>query len=83
MATKKALAPLANVPFMSGRLIWSFRHLECQNLSFISDSIDGRRGGKKSGTAEWENTIGSIKVLITLSVLITNAYCTFYFNSNL
>ena len=33
------MAPLANDPIMSGRLIRSFRHLELQYLSIISDSI--------------------------------------------
>ena len=31
--------PLANDPILSGRLIRSFRHLECQNPSIISDFI--------------------------------------------
>ena len=37
---------LANDPIMSERLIWLFRHLECQNLSIISVFIDswGKRG---------------------------------------
>ena len=40
MATKEALAPLANVPIISGRSIQSFRYLEHQNLSIISGDID-------------------------------------------
>ena len=35
LATKEALAPLANNPIMLGRSIWSFGHLECQNPSII------------------------------------------------
>ena len=31
------VAPLENDPILSGRSIWSFRHLELQNLSIISD----------------------------------------------
>ena len=33
------MAPLANDPIMSGRLIRLFRHLQCQNPSIISDFI--------------------------------------------
>ena len=40
LATEEALALLANVPIMLERSIWSFRHLECQNPSIISDSIE-------------------------------------------
>ena len=39
LATKKALALLANEPILSDRLIQSFRHFECHNQSLISDSI--------------------------------------------
>ena len=39
LATKKALALLANDPITLARLIWLFRHFEFQNLSIISDSI--------------------------------------------
>ena len=49
--------PLANVPIMLGRSKQSCSHLECQNQSLISDSIDSARCGKdfarcgkKSGT---------------------------------
>ena len=31
------VAPLKNDPILSGRSIWSFRHLELKNLSIISD----------------------------------------------
>ena len=33
------MAPLANDPIMSGRSIWSFRHLKHQNLSTSDDFI--------------------------------------------
>ena len=39
LATREVVAPLANDPFMSGRLIQSFRHPQCSNPSIISDSI--------------------------------------------
>ena len=39
----EAVAPLANDPIMSGRSIQSFRHLEHQNPSIISDSIGRAR----------------------------------------
>ena len=41
MATKEAVAPLANDPIMMSTLIWSFRHLEHQNLSTCVDFMDG------------------------------------------
>ena len=37
------VVPLSNDPIMSKRLIQSFRHLEHQNLSIISDSIGRAR----------------------------------------
>ena len=43
LAIEEALAPI-----MLGRSIWSFRQLEYQNLSFISDSIDWAGCGKIS-----------------------------------
>ena len=39
LATKKAMVPHANDSIMLGRSIWLLRHLECQNLSIMSDSI--------------------------------------------
>ena len=39
LATREAVAPLANDPIMSGRLILSFKHLEHQNLSTGDDFI--------------------------------------------
>ena len=39
LAIKEALAPLASDLIMSERLIQSFRHLKCQNLSISSDFI--------------------------------------------
>ena len=50
------MAPLGNDPIMSVRLIRSFRHLECQNLSFISDSIDQARWCNNSGGTEQNGT---------------------------
>ena len=50
----------ANDPIMSGTLIWSFRHLEYQNLSIISDSKGRARmvkqfwkGGGAGTEEEW------------------------------
>ena len=43
LATRRALVPLANDPIKSGTLIWSFRHLEHQNLSIISEDIGQAR----------------------------------------
>ena len=40
---------LANDPIMKKRSIQSFRHLECQNLSIISESIGIPNGSKKMG----------------------------------
>ena len=57
----KAMVPLANDPIMSGRLIRSFRHLERQKPSIISDSIDRARYGNNSGgTEETEEEHSSI-----------------------
>ena len=39
LATKETLAPLANDPIMSRRLIWLFRNLKHQNLSTGDDFI--------------------------------------------
>ena len=36
----EVVAPLENDPILSGRLIWSFRQLELQNPSIISDFRD-------------------------------------------
>ena len=46
LATKEALAPLANDPIMLRRPIRSFRDLEHQNPPIISDSIDSARCGE-------------------------------------
>ena len=42
------MAPLVNDPIMQKRSIWSFRYLECQNPSFISDSMGIPNEGRKS-----------------------------------
>jgi len=47
LGTKKALALLVNDPNISVRSKGSFRHLEHQNLSIMSDVIDG---GRMDGT---------------------------------
>ena len=39
LATREAVAPLANIPIMSDILIWLFRHLKYQNLSTGDDFI--------------------------------------------
>ena len=39
LATKEAVPPLTNDPILWGRSIQSFRHLENQNPSIMSDSI--------------------------------------------
>ena len=50
LATREAVAPLANDPIMSGTSIWSFRQLEQQNLSskaeMIFNFIFGHQGGR-------------------------------------
>ena len=43
LATMEAVAPLANDPIMLGRPIWSFRDLELQNPSIISEDTDRNR----------------------------------------
>ena len=56
------MAPLANDPIMLVRSIWSFSHLESQNPSIISNSIDRARmvqqfrngGGGGGGGSEEE-----------------------------
>ena len=40
LATREEVAPLANDPIILGRSMWSFRHLESQDLSIISESIE-------------------------------------------
>ena len=37
LANREAVAPLENDPIMSGRLIWSLRHLKHKNLSTGDD----------------------------------------------
>ena len=48
------MAPLANDLIMLRRLIQLLRHLECQNLSIISDSIGIPKGSKKWKKGEEE-----------------------------
>ena len=54
----KEVVPLASDPFMWKRSIRSFRHLECQNPSIISESIgipNGSKKWEKSEEEEWRN----------------------------
>ena len=44
----------ADDPIMMGRSLWLFRHLECQNLSIISDSGRIPNGGEKNGNMSEE-----------------------------
>ena len=58
LATKDAVAPLANNPIMSGSLIRLFRHLEHQNPSIISEDIGKARSMQqflRSGGMERRN----------------------------
>ena len=47
-------APLKNDPILLGRSILSFRHLELQNLSIISDFRQSQDGTRKSEEQEEE-----------------------------
>ena len=47
-------APLKNYPILSGRSTGSFRHLELQNPSIISDFINRNRMVQKSEKQEQE-----------------------------
>ena len=69
------VVPLSNDPIMSKRLIQSFRHLEHQNLSISSESIDCARYGKifsfnfshqgASGvTCKWSHHVGEIDTVV-------------------
>ena len=49
LATREAVAPLANDPIMLGRSIWLFRHLKHKNLSFFSDYVGIPNRSKKNG----------------------------------
>ena len=55
------MAPPANNPIMSGRSIWSFRHLEHQNSSIISDFLDSQEKSEEQQEQEEE-------ILLTYSV---------------
>ena len=61
LATKEAVAPPENNLIMSGTSIWSFKHLEHQNPSIISEDIGRARsvqqfriGGGGGGGSEEE-----------------------------
>ena len=53
LATKEALVPLPNDCIMQNRSLPSFRHLECQTPSIISDSIGIPNGSEKKWENEW------------------------------
>ena len=52
--TMEVAAPLKNYPILSGRSTGSFRHLELQNPSIISDFINRNRMVRKSEKEEEE-----------------------------
>merc|ERR1712105_144551 len=52
--TMEVAAPLKNYPILSGRSTGSFRHLELQNPSIISDFINRDRMVRKSEKEEEE-----------------------------
>ena len=71
----EAVVPLSNDPIMSKRLIQSFRHLEHQNMSISSESIDWAKCGKIFGsnfghqgvsgaTFKWSHHVGEIDMVI-------------------
>ena len=75
LATMEAVAPLANDPIMLGRPIRSFRDLEHQNPSIISDSIDSARCGQifssnfghqgvSGATCKWSHHVGEIDTVV-------------------
>ena len=64
LATKEVLAPLKNNPFMWGKLIQSFSHLEIENISIISNLIDRTRMVKQSQT--WSIRSRSTALLVDL-----------------
>ena len=68
LVTREAVAPLANDPIMSEISICSFRHLERQNPSIISDSIGRARmvqqiPRSRNGT-ECRSTVGLEDLII-------------------
>ena len=71
------MAPPANNLIMSATLIRSFRHLECQNPSIISESIGMPNGSKKTGKkvrngTEEQNLIHIEEDLNNMSLKIRN-----------
>ena len=64
LATKEVLVPLKNNPFMWGKLIQSFSHLEIENISIISNLIDRTRMVKQSQT--WSIRSRSTALLVDL-----------------
>ena len=55
LATMEALALLTNDNIMLGISIQSYKHIECQNPSIISDSIGIPNGSKKMGEKSEEH----------------------------
>ena len=75
LATRELVAPLASDPIMLGRSIRSFRDLEHQNPSIISDSIDSARCGQifssnfghqgvSGATCKGSHYVGKIDVVV-------------------
>ena len=61
------VVPLSNDPIMSKRLIQSFRHLEHQNLSIISDSIGRARmvqQFRRNGRTEERNRTEELSTVV-------------------
>ena len=62
---------LANNPIILGRSIWSFRHLEHQNPSIISDFIGSREkkwGGGAGGAGAGAGNIIHIEEDIAITI---------------
>ncbi len=62
LATKEILAPHANNPIMQRRSIWSFRHLEGQNPSIISEDIGRARRVQHFWRSRRRSQIGSNRI---------------------
>ena len=67
------MAPLANDPLISGRLIQLFRNLEYQNPSIVLDSIDRVRMAQQfrrrswNGTEEWNTGCDNSDFRVTIT----------------
>ena len=60
--TMEVAAPLKNYPILSGRSTGSFRHLELQNPSIISDFINRQSLVQKSTEEEQKEQVGSTSI---------------------